>query len=169
MRPSSLGGSWRAVVWCGALGVASLGCNDPVADARIDALGPEVDGVPEGPLHRAGQPCVLCHSDYGGADPEMSIGGSVFQTRTSSTPVANVAVTLVDSLGSSPPISIATNEAGNFWIPMETWDPAFPLQVAIECSGGTRTMNSWIGRDGSCNRCHYGPPDQGSPGWVACN
>src|SRR5690606_33596927 len=65
--------------------LAALGataCGDPVLDARIEALGGEVDGVEPGEFHRPGQPCVLCHGKYGGEEPEMSVGGTIFAIPT---------------------------------------------------------------------------------------
>ena len=65
------------------LGTATLlalltSCGDPVRDEQIEALGEEQPEFPPSAIHRPGQPCVLCHSQYGGAEPEMSMGGTLF-------------------------------------------------------------------------------------------
>src|SRR4051794_4421968 len=74
--------------------LAFVSCGDPVSDARIAALGPEDPGVPPGPLHRPGQPCVVCHSRQGPASPFL-VAGTVYSERGSKTPLANVAVDIV--------------------------------------------------------------------------
>jgi hypothetical protein len=63
---------------------AAVGCgnfdpfSDPILDADKAALGPEDPNVPEGPLHRAGQPCAVCHRD-GGEDPTFVFAGTVYR------------------------------------------------------------------------------------------
>ena len=51
---------------------------DPVHSSAVDALGPEVAGVPKGPYHRAGQPCVTCHGGEGPASQQFVMAGTVF-------------------------------------------------------------------------------------------
>jgi hypothetical protein len=149
-----------------------LGCPSPAQDDRIDDLGGECNGVPESEFHRAGQPCVLCHDDYEGASPRLSIGGTVFATPTEAVPVAGARVTLTDSAGSS--FTAETNCIGNFLVSSSDWEPAFPLHAEIECpnpdTGGTTrlVMGTRIARDGSCASCHKGPPGYDSPGYVYC-
>src|SRR5450432_160855 len=57
----------RAMLAGTVLVCALVGCGDPVHDTAVSALGPEAPGVPKGPLHRPGQPCVLCHGPQGSA------------------------------------------------------------------------------------------------------
>ena len=156
------------------LGAAVVGCGNPVPDKRIETLGPEIDGVEPGEFHRPGQPCVLCHSTYEGASPELSVGGTVFATPRRMIPVEKAVVTLTDSLGESR--SVPTNCIGNFFITKEDWDPTYPLkaEIAYPVPGSDPpevkgvTMESRINRDGSCAGCHVGTRNQGSPGWVFC-
>src|ERR1700683_3328645 len=64
-------GSVRLVGWVGLamlVGALMVGCN-PVLDDAIADLGPEKPGVHPGPLHRPGQPCLLCHDGALG-DPQ---------------------------------------------------------------------------------------------------
>ncbi len=164
MRPA------RTLLLLSAIGVASAGCGNPVIDKRIEDLGPEIEGVEPGEFHRPGQPCVLCHSSYEGAEPEMAVGGTIFATPNRKLPVDKVTVTLTDALGDSR--SATTNCIGNFFIKKEDWDPAFPLKAEVVYGvPGTDqlkavTMESRISRDGSCAGCHVGTRNQGSPGWV---
>lgn len=174
----------------------STGCGNPAVDDKIAVLGGEQQGVPQGPFHRPGQPCTLCHSKYYGAKPEMSVAGTVFADLKSFNTVDNVDVVLTDAVGETR--TATTNCIGNFFITKESWDPQFPIAAEIRYpvydSAGNVTkddkdqiirkvkaMGSWINRDGSCASCHtlYGrvpAVDQGqnpiwydSTGWIYCN
>jgi hypothetical protein len=172
MRPSTQACSRSLLISFAALGLAGMGCSNPVTDARVDALGDEVPGVGESEFHRPGQPCLLCHGEYGRADPLMSVGGTIFAAQTKDAapgiPVGGATVTMWDSFGDSR--SYKTNCMGNFWVPKDDWNPGFPIAVKVDCGppGGEHVMNSRVGRDGSCNRCHQGAQNQGSPGWANC-
>lgn len=167
-------GEITAVLGLSALALA--GCGNPVIDSRIEALGGEDPAVAVSEFHRAGQPCVLCHSEYEGASPEMSVGGTIFATINDQIPVDQVTVRLTDALGDSR--MATTNCVGNFYITKDDWDPAFPLQAVITYNAPAaagavpepkqRKMASRISRDGSCATCHYGPRTQASVGWVFC-
>jgi hypothetical protein len=169
MRPASLLAPALALLALGA-------CGNPVDDVRIDALGPEVDGVPPSEFHRPGQPCLLCHGEYQGAEPRMSVAGTVFATpqRDKKKPpsVEGVTVTITDSFGDSK--TKKTNCIGNFFIKADEWQPGFPLAAKIEYPNpdgeGTKPvyMSTRIGRDGSCAGCHVGERSQTSPGVVFC-
>jgi mono/diheme cytochrome c family protein len=131
------------------------GCrNDPVEQAIIDAL--PKDTTPNGPLHRGGQPCLVCHDSYGGATP-LAIGGTVYAldpTMKKILPASQIRVTIVDS-NSGDSRNVCSNAAGNFFI--ESWsDLTFPLTPT---AGGV-TMQSLVGRDGSCATCHALPNAQ---------
>jgi hypothetical protein len=128
----------------------TLGCrNDPVPQQIIDALPEEADAPSA--MHRPGEPCLACHSDYEGAQPKLAAGGTVYALNDAGVgvPAPGVLVVLNDSAGDSR--SACTNAAGNFLIKSEDWaEVAFPLRA----SAGTRQMRSLIGRDGSCATCH---------------
>ncbi len=80
-----------------AISMAALvGCDEPSRDRVERELGGEAPGVPAGPLHRAGQPCVLCHD--GDAARALSLGGTVYWQEGSSVPAIGASVHLVDSL-----------------------------------------------------------------------
>lgn len=159
-----------------SLALGAIACGNPVPDAKIDALGPEIDGVKPGPYHRPGQPCVLCHGPYHGSSPELSVAGTVFAHDTADAnariPVNNVTVTITDSFSDTR--TVQTNCAGNFFIKHDDWQPGFPLAVRINCppppkqEAQSQSMSTRIGRDGSCGSCHVGGRNASSPGLVAC-
>jgi hypothetical protein len=153
----------RALLTLALLGLLLGACGDPVRDRAIDELGPEVPGVPEGPLHRAGQPCVLCHSDAGGEEP-FSLAGTVYIDAASATPIDGVEVHIVDSSGRK--FSTITNCAGNFMARPSDYSPNFPCWVSLRSGNVFREMDSPIYREGSCAACHREPRGPSSAGRV---
>ena len=141
-----------AIALAAALPLA-VGCRyDPVPQKIIDDLGPEV-GTPSA-THRPGQPCLVCHDNYGGATPAFAVAGTVFNTAMdgSLVPAAGLNVTISDS--ASGLRKACTNAAGNFYVERDNWaDVTFPLNAIA----GNRGMSSLIGRDGSCGSCHKLP------------
>lgn len=134
-------------------------CYDPVHQDAVAALGPEVEGVPRGPTHRAGQPCTTCHGGDGPGEPDFAVAGTLFTVRGSSEPLAGAIVTIVDAAGDT---RVATsNGAGNFFLTKAEWSPRFPLRVAIRSADGSarKEMTTTIGRDGGCAACHRGAGD----------
>jgi hypothetical protein len=170
--------------------LAAAGCNHPVADAEIRALGPEDPSVPPSEYHRPGQPCLVCHGPYQGASPEMVVAGTIYgYAYTNATrdlepiPVKDVRIELFDARATTvvdkrttEKLPIKTNCAGNFFVTSDQWDAAFPLSVAIYCPVEgmdeelRQPMTTRISRDGSCAGCHDGnpnfktQPDAGDPG-----
>lgn len=129
-------------------------CTDPVRQAQIDALGPEAPGQSEGPLHRAGQPCLVCHSSGGPAsDHPFAVAGTIYTTAEGDVGATGVGVFFVDE--SAQRRQVVTNEVGNFFVREEDWsDLTFPFKTGV-LRGTTGTlMNSPINREGSCNACH---------------
>jgi hypothetical protein len=147
-------------------GGAALACADPVHDAEVESLGPERAGVPKGPEHRPGQPCLACHGGEGPASFEMSVAGTVFAHPDGDAPVASAVVKVADANGRT--FSTPSNCVGNFWIPKRLFEPAFPATCAVLAGNYTPVMQSLVNRTGSCNECHSGPPSDQSPGriWV---
>ena len=146
--------------------VALPACSDPLLDEKVAALGPEVDGIREGPAHRAGQPCLVCHGN--GVSPDFSVAGTLYQKPYElGVPVGiegNI-VELIDANGER--MRAKTNCVGNFYISRDRWDPTFPLRVVVDPDHpGPSQMVSKIGRDGACASCHVDPPGQSSPGHV---
>jgi len=78
--------------------IAGAACSDPVTDGNINALGGELPNVPVGEYHRAGQPCVDCHSPSGPASGSpFSVAGTVFAQPSNPTGVDQATIAeLVD-------------------------------------------------------------------------
>jgi hypothetical protein len=154
----------RALGKLGVLAIAGwcMSCTDPVRDKQISDLGDEPGDVPQGPLHRPGQPCVVCHSDGGPAsDMKFAVAGTIFETADKDAMGANeVTVLFIDA--SSNQRQTVTNEAGNFYIPDGDWpDLTYPFKVGIVKANTPVQMHSTINREPSCNFCHE--PTPGSP------
>jgi len=130
---------------------------DPVNDDRSADRGEEAPGVPKGPLHRPGQPCLACHDEFVAA-------GTVYGVRGEKAPLKDVVVTLTDVNGAAQ--AVTTNEVGNFYLKQDQWSPTFPLHAAVTFGNTTATMSSIIGRDGSCATCHLDPASRISAGPV---
>lgn len=142
--------------WVVLTSVGMVGCEDPVRDRRVDALGPETPGVAKGPWHRPGQPCLACHD---GEDHEVrafSVGGTVFAFDDGGAPVSDVVVELTDTSGRT--YRTATNCAGNFFVLPEDFSPSYPLWVTLVDGDRRVDMDSPVERDGSCGSCHTRTP-----------
>jgi hypothetical protein len=139
--------------------VALVMCSfDPVHDEAVSDLGPEAPGVPQGPLHRPDQPCLVCHADT------MSVAGTIHAALDDTAPLANVTVTVTDSKGTMA--TSTTNAAGNFYVEQDAWQPVFPIHAQISLAPKTAVMSTEIGRDGSCATCHVAPATRISAGLV---
>jgi hypothetical protein len=141
-----------------------IGCFDPVHDDRVDALGPEAAGVPQGPLHRPGQPCTVCHGGKGPGSPTFDLAGTAFERKDQLTPLAGGTILLVDSQGLS--LALGTNEAGNFWVSESELGLSFPFWAAVEQGGERIEMKTPIFRARSCADCHADPAGPSSAGHV---
>ena len=151
----------------GLLGLlAALGGScDPVHDDAVAALGGEAPGVPPGPLHRPGQPCLVCHAGGAGDRGTFSMAGTIYLGGNTLVPAVGATVTLVGADGATA--SATTNPAGNFFFTPASFAPTFPVHVTSVVMGGVSvTMHSHIGGTGSCAGCHADPAGPGSPGHV---
>jgi hypothetical protein len=147
-----------------ALTATSGGC-DPVHDDAVSALGGETPGVPRGPLHRPGQPCLLCHDGQGTDPTAFSMAGTVFAESSGLSPEVGAVVTLQDASGLT--VTATTNAAGNFYLTPSQFSPHYPVHVTSVAVGATTaTMHSHIGGNGSCAGCHVDPAGPDSPGHV---
>ena len=118
-----------------------------------------------GPAHRGGQPCTLCHSTHGGQTPHFSVAGTVYQKPTpSKIPVENVVVHVTDATGAA--MDLTSNCAGNFYVADTEWTPVWPLYIDVSANGAHATMYSKIGRDSSCASCHTDPAGPDAVGHV---
>lgn len=147
--------------WVALLAVA---CGDPVHDDAVEALGDEAPGVEPGPLHRPGQPCLVCHGGDGPGEMQFSVAGTIFQYADSLEPLANAIVRLQDDRGRST--FTGTNCAGNFFVQQADFEPSFPLWTRVQFGGLGLDMSTPIFADGSCAGCHRDPPSEDSTGHV---
>jgi hypothetical protein len=136
---------------------------DPVHDEAVSDLGPETAGAPPGPLHRPGQPCLVCH-DGSTAKPAMSVAGTVYAVVGGGAPFSGATVSLTAEDGSTA--SASTNTVGNFYVLRDAWQPLYPLRVTVSYGALTSAMSTLIGRSGSCATCHVDPPTRLSAGRV---
>lgn len=140
-----------ALVVALALGAA---CANPVHADAVAALGDEKPGVPTGQTHRPGQPCSVCHGGDG-PGPDFAVAGTIYETRGGDQALKGVTVTLIDAKGDSR--APVTNEAGNFYLPVEEWSPTFPLFVTLSYPGAVaKAMETRIGGNIACAYCHHG-------------
>jgi hypothetical protein len=153
----------RRILTAGLVCMVTTCSLEPVRDDAIADLGPEAPGVPPGPLHRRGQPCLVCH-DGSTASPAMSVGGTIYAVLGGTAPLAGAVVELTAEDGST--FTATTNAAGNFFVDASAWQPVYPLRAAVVVGALTSTMSTLIGRDGSCATCHVDPPSRISAGRV---
>ena len=162
-------------------------CGDPVRSSAIDKLGGEAPGVKPGPLHRPGQPCVLCHDGSGPGNMVLEFGGTVYQSQTGPpVPVVGAIVHFRDTAHNE--YRVATNCAGNFYVAEGDYKPVWPVFVKVEFSVtlvspmGSQvipvigrmtspiydTEGSTVAglRDRSCANCHSDPADSSSTGHI---
>jgi hypothetical protein len=157
--------SWVSAV---ALTVSLAACVDEEHELQVGALGGEAPGVSPGPLHRPGQPCLVCHGSEGPSSHSFVIAGTVYAVQGQSAPAPGVQVFLEDQTGST--VSLNTNEAGNFYIPTGEWSPIFPMWVPQMTMGQNGTaMQTHIARAQSCADCHTLTPSPTSAGPVYLN
>ena len=141
----------------------SASCHDPITERAIAALGPEVAGIPPGPLHRPNQPCVLCHAT-GGTAAAFAVGGTVYRDPEGRAPLAGVTVVLADRAGGRQ--QAITNCAGNFFIRSDEWRLRSPVWTTLVGGSQLIDMESPIYREGSCAACHGDPAGPASAGHV---
>jgi hypothetical protein len=157
-----------AIVAGAALSFAS--CGDPVHDDDVASLGPEDPKVLPGPLHRPGQPCLVCHGGRGPAKASFSMAGTIYQAlqdangNPSRLPLEGAVVALTDATAKKH--SETTNAAGNFLVHADDFTPSYPVHVQISFNGTSASMSTHIGRDGSCAGCHHDPEGTQSPGHI---
>jgi hypothetical protein len=151
------------------------GCRDPLREQLLDALGEEVPGpFAETAFHRPGQPCLACHTSYEGAEPELTIGGTLFFVPPDGNlfVVPNFIVRLVDAVGATT--ELQSNACGNFYATKDQFNPSYPMLTEVLAPSPDDStklttnaqMRSRIARDGSCGNCHMHPVSPLSPGAI---
>jgi hypothetical protein len=136
---------------------------DPQHDLEVAALGPEDPKIPVGPLHRAGQPCMLCH-DLGQDAVEFNLAGTLYRDNTTATPLTDAEVLFVDA--ASNLFTAHTNCVGNFYIGALEYEPVWPFWVTIRQAGNDSAMGSPVHRERSCAACHFNPAGPRTAGQV---
>jgi hypothetical protein len=155
--------AWAGVVAFAFALAASAGC-DPVHDHAVTDLGDETPGVRRGPLHRPGQPCIVCHDGALGDPRAFTVAGTIFVDQSSLSAASGAVVTMQDHDGKT--FESTANEAGNFYVSPQEFTPTYPMKVAVTYGGTTVKMVSLVGRNGSCSGCHTDPGSPSSPGHV---
>jgi hypothetical protein len=146
---------------------ASFACVDTEHQDQVQALGSEHPGVPPGPSHRPGQPCLTCHGGSGPASLQFSAGGTVYQYQNdTSHPAVGALVQIQDIDGKT--WTVKANDAGNFFVTLQDFQPHYPTQMTVTAPDGsvTQRMTSIVNRDGSCADCHTLTEGPTSPGPV---
>ena len=148
------------------LAVCAAGCMDPTVADAVAALGGETPGIRRGPTHRAGQPCLVCHSSDGaGNTPYMSLAGTIYQRRDKDIPAPGATVQITDATGTTR--YGRANCAGTFYFTENDWTPVFPLDVVVNPGEPLeQPMLGKVSREGSCSHCHVAPASADSPGQV---
>lgn len=168
-RPLPHSGAQGLARWLILASSIALGCDgfdpfgDPVHDAERDALGPENPNVPEGPLHRPGQPCAVCHRE-GGDDPVFAFAGTVYRDPVETIAVADAMVVLTDAAGQT--FMTTTNCVGNFYVRPREFQPTPPVWASVQRIDFPWKMESPIHREASCAKCHYDPAGPASAGHL---
>lgn len=164
----------------------AVACGDPVRSSAIDKLGGEAPGVKPGPLHRPGQPCVLCHDGNGPGNISLLFGGTVYQMEgPPAVPAVGAIVHFRDSLGAD--YRTLTNCAGNFFVVEGDYNPTWPVFVKTEYAvevptpGGPQRIplvqpmtsplydtdgSTVAGLRRSCASCHVDPPGATTVGHI---
>ena len=147
-----------------ALMVTAIACGDPTHDNAVDALGSDPTGMPNGPTHRAGQPCLTCHGGSGPASAQFTVGGTAYAVKGHGDPLVNGTVHLLDAADAG--FDMPTNSVGNFFATTAEWQPVAPIHGRLTLDNAEADMISHVGRDGSCADCHTPTIGPRSPGPV---
>ena len=169
IRALAHGGTRRLTAILLAAASIAPGCGgfdplgDPVQDAEREALGPEDPNVPEGPLHRAGQPCAVCHRE-GDEEPAFAFAGTVYRDPIETIAVADAMVVLTDAAGRT--FMTTTNCVGNFYVKTGEFQATPPVWASVQRIDFPWKMESPIHREASCAKCHYDPVGPASAGHL---
>ena len=146
------------------LGLCAGACSDPIRTRAVDELGGEDPATPVGPLHRPGQPCLVCHGADGPAESRFSLAGTVYQLPDTVEPLGDVTVRFIDSTGAQ--YRVVSNCAGNFYVGAANFEPAWPVWMKIEWKSLSQEMISPSFREGSCAECHQDPATPSTAGHL---
>jgi len=132
------------------------------------------DSAEEGPTHRPGQPCLVCHGeDHSPGGEVFVLAGTVYRRADDVDGLEGAEVEVTEDDGDV--FTVRTNRVGTFLVSVgevdederdEGWiglssAPDYPLRVVVRAAGGLEeTMRNVIHREGSCAICH----DRAGPG-----
>jgi len=137
---------------------------DPVHARQVAALGGDPSGQRNGPTHRPGQPCLVCHGGLGPGGPDLSVGGTIYESMADTRGLNGAVVKLTDAQNNIR--ELTTNRTGNFLVDAGAWQPVYPMSVSVSYGGVSIDMKTRVGRDGSCADCHTDPPGAASAGHI---
>jgi hypothetical protein len=92
------------------------------------------------------------------------VAGTVYAVFKATAPAVGAQVQIEDITGTT--IVAPTNQAGNFYIADQDWQPVYPTQMQVSLGAATQQMLTHVGREGSCAACHQSVTGPGSPGPV---
>lgn len=131
------------------------------------------DPAEEGPTHRPGQPCLVCHGeDHSPGGEVFVLAGTVYRRAGDEDGLEGAEVEITQADGEV--FTARTNRVGTFLVSVGEVDdderaqgwlglarpPEFPLRVVVRAGGTEATMRNVIHREGSCAACH----DRAGPG-----
>ncbi len=163
------------LLFCTALACVTAGSScalDPVHDSSVKALGDEDPNWPQGPYHRDGQSCTVCHGGQGPAKSTFLMAGTVYLTAgtkdSRGKPANKAEVRIRDARNPNGYKCVYTNCRGNFYVTNAQFPDGifFPAKVSISKGMAEKPMNSLIGRENSCGACHKNPAFYDSPGQI---
>lgn len=145
------------------LAPAGCGSNQESVDASVCASGTKwTGGDEESPKMHPGRDCIGCHTSKG-EGPRFSLAGTLFGDRKQSDDCfgqADGEVVVTDATGKK--VSMATNEAGNFY---SSESVTFPITATVTYGGKTMSMVTPVG-SGACNSCHTQSGANGAAGRI---
>jgi hypothetical protein len=164
--------SSRGIARVACVALVAAGCLGTTPEEEAEqALGD--DRGDEGPTHRPGQPCLVCHGEaYHPGDELFVLAGTVYRRAGDDVGLRGAEVEVIADDGET--FTVRTNRAGNFLVSVGEVDrdrlddgwlglaraPVFPLRVAVRADGVEQRMRNVIHREGSCAHCH----DRAGPG-----
>jgi hypothetical protein len=154
-----------------------VGCigTSPEDKARQD-LGPDPGSYRNGPNHRAGFACTVCHGVS--ASPGFPLAGTIYADPAGKNGVAGATITVRDAKGRE--VTATSNQVGNFFFVLGqgtgrgnnqgesqlTTALVYPLSVRVGAGGQEQRMRGLIWREQSCAACHHGQASANSDGVV---
>ena len=124
-----------------------------------------VGGDEESPRMHPGGDCIGCHASRG-EGPRYLVAGTVFEQLGEPDDcfgIDGVTVEITDAEGRT--WSLATNDAGNFFLPAGEGPLALPYRAAVVVDGA-RTEMATPQSEGSCATCHTAGGAGGAAGRI---